>query len=78
MLGNRDGARAVGAACPNLWAVWALGAGRCPQTVSPNVEVSTFYIFVSFLSVKRPTGKNKWPKTDEKARFRVTLGFFPS
>ena len=27
--------------------------GRCPQTISPNREVVTFYIFVSFLLVER-------------------------
>ena len=43
MLGNREGT--VGAAYPNFGAVCTV-----PPTVSPSIEVSTFYIFVSFLS----------------------------
>ena len=41
------------------WGQFALTlgpCGRCPQTVSPN-RVVTFYIFASFLSVKRPKGE---------------------
>ena len=32
-----------------------------PPTVSPNREVVTFYVFVFFVSVKRPSVTNKWP-----------------
>ena len=41
MLRDREGA--VEAACPNFGAVWTV-----PQTVSLNIEASTFYTFVSF------------------------------
>ena len=62
----------MGAACPKL-----LPCARYLQTVSPNREVVTFYILVSFffVSVKKSKGENKWPKTDEKTRFGGNLGF---
>ena len=65
MLGNREGH--WGQLAPTLGL-----CGRCSQTVSLNITRSFyFFICVSFLSVKRPKGKNKWPKTDEKTRFGV-------
>ena len=65
-----------GAACPNFGAVWTVPPNIQPEHFLSTFLVSTFYIFVSFLSVKRPKGKDKWPKTDEKTRFGGTLGFF--
>ena len=61
----------MGAACPQLW-------GRVDGTLKPSARTEklvTFYIFVPFLSVKRPKVKNKWPKTGEKTKFGGTLGF---
>ena len=65
--------RGSGGSSPQLWGR-VYGAPKPARTE----KLLLFYIFVSFLSVKRPKDENKWPKIDEKTSFGDTLGLFLS
>ena len=47
----------------------------CPHNRQHEQRSVTFSIFVSFLSVKRPQGAKRLPKTGKKSRFEGTLVF---
>ena len=70
MRGSQE--RAVGQHAPNFRAVWMVPR----KNVSPNREVATFYIFVSFFICEPATAKAKgWKISGLKPLRKLDLGY---